>query len=84
MNTLPRRGLVLAIRGYQVFFSHLFTGSCRFLPSCSEYAADAVRLHGALRGSALAVARLCRCHPLCRGGHDPVPPARQLQATGRS
>ncbi len=51
-------------------------GGCRYLPTCSEYAATAIATHGPLRGSALAVARLLRCHPFARGGLDPVPPAR--------
>jgi putative membrane protein insertion efficiency factor len=49
------------------------TGACRFQPTCSEYAALAVATHGPLRGSWMAVWRVLRCHPLCRGGFDPVP-----------
>jgi uncharacterized protein len=49
------------------------TGACRFQPTCSEYAALAVSVHGPVRGSWLALGRLLRCHPLCRGGFDPVP-----------
>jgi len=62
------------IRAYQLIVSPIFTGSCRFLPSCSEYAAEAVRRHGVLAGSWLAAKRVARCHPFCAGGHDPVPP----------
>jgi hypothetical protein len=51
-------------------------GGCRYLPTCSEYAATAIATHGPLRGSALAFGRLLRCHPFARGGLDPVPPAR--------
>lgn len=51
-------------------------GGCKFLPTCSEYAAMAISTHGALRGSVLAVRRLLRCHPFSKGGLDPVPPAR--------
>lgn len=61
------------IRLYQLFLSPLFAGSCRFVPSCSAYASEAVERHGALRGLWLAVCRLARCHPLCSGGVDPVP-----------
>jgi putative membrane protein insertion efficiency factor len=61
------------LRAYKVLISPYFTGSCRFLPSCSEYAAIAVHRHGVLRGSWLAARRLMRCHPLCSAGHDPVP-----------
>jgi uncharacterized protein len=71
-----RAGIVLitgGIRLYQLFISQYFTGSCRFLPSCSEYARQALTTHGVARGGCLAVRRLARCHPLCSGGHDPVP-----------
>ena len=67
--------LIALIRFYQLTFSPLFGGSCRFLPSCSAYAIEALRTHGAVRGSALAVRRLAACHPLGRSGYDPVPPA---------
>jgi uncharacterized protein len=50
-------------------------GGCRFVPTCSEYAAGAIRTHGPLRGTGLAIWRLLRCHPLAGGGVDPVPPA---------
>ena len=49
------------------------SGACRFQPTCSEYAALAIAVHGPLKGSWLALSRLLRCHPLCRGGFDPVP-----------
>lgn len=49
---------------------------CRFEPSCSEYFATAVEVHGFLRGARLGIHRICRCNPWCNGGHDPVPPAR--------
>ena len=58
---------------YQRLLSPIFAGSCRFEPSCSQYAQQAVILHGALRGSLLTFWRLSRCQPLCRGGFDPVP-----------
>ena len=61
------------IRGYQYFISPLLGANCRFLPTCSEYAREALRKHGALRGSRLALTRLLRCHPWNAGGHDPVP-----------
>lgn len=57
------------------------TGACRFQPTCSEYAALAVATHGPLRGSWLAVWRVLRCHPLCRGGFDPVPGTGYDEAT---
>ncbi len=66
--------LVLAlIRGYQRFVSPYLPPRCRFYPSCSAYAADAVSRHGPWRGGYLAIRRLLRCHPLHPGGYDPVP-----------
>lgn len=66
--------LVLAlIRGYQRFVSPYIPPRCRFYPSCSAYAADAVSRHGPLRGGYLAIRRLLRCHPFHPGGYDPVP-----------
>jgi len=62
------------IRGYKVLLSPYFTGSCRFLPSCADYADEAIARHGLTYGSWLTARRLARCHPLCAGGHDPVPP----------
>jgi putative membrane protein insertion efficiency factor len=62
------------IRAYKVMLSAQYAGSCRFLPSCSEYAAEAVRRFGVVRGSLMALQRLSRCHPLGASGHDPVPP----------
>jgi uncharacterized protein len=65
--------LIALIRLYQAALSPFLGGACRFLPSCSAYAIEAIALHGALRGSILAVRRLSRCHPLGRSGVDPVP-----------
>lgn len=73
LSPAVRIALVL-LRGYKLFISPLFTGSCRFVPSCSDYAAEAIRLYGVPRGTWLALKRLARCHPFCAGGHDPVPP----------
>jgi len=70
------RLLRLLVRGYRFFVSPLLPPSCRFYPSCSEYAEEALRRHGALRGGWLSVRRVCRCGPWSRGGHDPVPGAR--------
>ena len=69
----PRRVPPGLIRGYQLFLSPLLPPSCRFHPSCSQYALEAVTRHGALRGGWLAARRLARCHPFHPGGFDPVP-----------
>jgi uncharacterized protein len=66
-------GVLTLLRGYKVFLSPLFTGSCRFYPSCSDYMAEAVRRHGPWRGVWLGCRRLVRCHPLGGHGVDPVP-----------
>lgn len=68
--------LLVAIRGYKLLFSPLYAGSCRFVPSCSQYATEAIFRFGAVKGSALAIRRLMRCHPFGRSGLDPVPERR--------
>jgi putative membrane protein insertion efficiency factor len=68
------RLLIALVRLYQLSLASLVGGRCRFTPSCSAYAIEALGSHGALRGGALSVGRVLRCSPLCRGGHDPVPP----------
>jgi uncharacterized protein len=69
------RALLFLVRVYQSFFSGLTPSACKFYPSCSHYAADALRLHGARRGSWLVLRRVLRCHPFTRGGVDLVPDA---------
>ncbi len=67
--------LALAVRGYQLLLRPFFPPSCRFEPSCSHYAIEALHRHGAARGSLLAARRILRCHPWGGGaGYDPVPP----------
>jgi putative membrane protein insertion efficiency factor len=73
LRTVPRRLLAGLIRGYQTVLSPLLPPSCRFHPSCSQYALEAVTRHGALKGGWLAARRLARCHPFHPGGYDPVP-----------
>ena len=69
--------VVLAIlRSYKLLLSPLFTGACRFSPSCSDYMAAAVREHGVTAGTWLGIRRLLRCHPFGGHGYDPVPPRR--------
>ncbi len=67
------RFLTLLVRGYQVAISPLLPPSCRYTPSCSQYAVEALQRHGALRGLWLTLRRLARCHPFHPGGYDPVP-----------
>jgi uncharacterized protein len=77
--SVPQFVLIFAIRLYRWTVSPLLgflfgpTGGCRFTPSCSQYALDAIRAQGVLAGSGLAVRRICRCHPWGDGGHDPAP-----------
>lgn len=73
VRRLPRTVLVLLVRGYQVSISPLLPSSCRYFPSCSAYAIQALERHGALKGSWLAARRILRCHPFTPGGYDPVP-----------
>jgi hypothetical protein len=61
------------IRAYQLLLSPFLGNRCRFTPSCSRYASEAIEKYGALRGSWLGVKRIARCHPFCDGGYDPVP-----------
>ena len=62
------------IKVYQCSLAYLFGGHCRFTPTCSHYAMEAVAQHGVLKGWWLTLCRIGRCQPLCRGGYDPVPP----------
>ena len=65
--------MILVVRGYQVVLSPHLPASCRYYPTCSHYAIEALEKHGALRGGWLAVKRIARCHPFRPGGFDPVP-----------
>jgi len=78
------RALLFAVRVYQAFFSALMPSACKFYPSCSHYAAEAVRIHGARRGSWLALRRVSRCHPFTRGGVDLVPDAGEFPSEAKS
>lgn len=70
-----KRALVAAIRGYQIAIRPMLGANCRFYPSCSEYAREAIERHGAAAGSWLAARRIAKCHPYHPGGYDPVPDA---------
>ena len=69
---------IFLIRGYQLLLSPLLGNNCRFHPTCSEYAIEALRAHGVVRGLWLTVRRIGRCHPWGGAGHDPVPPRRPV------
>lgn len=73
MSALARIAVRTCIRGYQCFLSPLLPRSCRFFPTCSAYALQAVERHGAARGILLGASRILRCHPFHDGGYDPVP-----------
>lgn len=73
-----RRIAIFLIRGYQWLLSPLLGANCRFQPSCSQYAIEAIQEHGLRRGSGFALRRIGRCHPWGGAGHDPVPPRRPI------
>lgn len=75
MKALLTACLVGLVRSYQLFISPLLGPRCRFYPTCSHYAIEAVRTHGPIKGSWLTIKRVGRCHPWHPGGHDPVPSA---------
>jgi hypothetical protein len=77
-----RQFIRILIRAYQLGISPLLGARCRFYPSCSQYALEAVSTHGSLRGGALALRRLARCHPFHAGGYDPVPAAPNPAPSG--
>lgn len=85
ISTPPRRILIGALIGtvrvYRVLLSPVLPQSCRFHPTCSEYAIDAIRGHGPARGPWLALRRIARCHPWGGQGYDPVPPAHRQAGT---
>lgn len=70
--------LIAPIRAYQYIHPAFFRGTCRFYPTCSHYAIESLETHGAIKGFYLAVFRILRCHPFCKGGYDPVPPRKEL------
>jgi len=75
-----KRLLLLVIRAYQLTISALLGSRCRFYPSCSEYALQAIETHGVLKGGGLAAVRICKCHPFHEGGVDLVPSDLKAEA----
>jgi putative membrane protein insertion efficiency factor len=73
LSRLPQRLLIALVLGYRLLFKAWLGSACRFEPTCSAFALQALRQHGALAGGSLAAGRLLRCHPWCQGGVDPVP-----------
>lgn len=73
--------LTAIIKFYKIFISPLFPPSCRFQPTCSTYAIEAIQSHGAIKGSWMAMKRISKCHPLHEGGYDPVPVKNQNRGT---
>lgn len=73
MNRIFQIALLSLLRGYKWALSPMFPPACRYVPTCSEYAVEAIERHGTIRGSAMAMMRLLRCHPFANGGFDPVP-----------
>jgi putative membrane protein insertion efficiency factor len=76
--------LLVLLRAYQLGISPFLGQNCRFYPGCSQYAAEAIKEHGALKGGALAARRLCKCHPWHPGGVDPVPPKKAPEHCGKT
>ena len=75
--------LIALIRFYQRFISPRLPSMCRYYPTCSHYAVEAIEVHGALKGSFLALLRLLRCNQLFKGGYDPVPPKKEKGCKGK-
>ena len=71
---MVKRFLILLLKGYKKFISPLLGDNCRFYPTCSVYAMQAIEIHGPVKGCSLAAWRVLRCNPFCKGGVDPVPP----------
>lgn len=77
MRALIKKAMIFLIRTYQMTISPRFShGSCRYTPTCSQYAIEAIEIHGIFKGSLLAVRRILRCNPFFKGGWDPVPPKK--------
>lgn len=80
MKKLIKKAIIFLIRTYQMTISPRFShGSCRYTPTCSQYAIEAIEIHGIFKGSMLAIWRIIRCNPFCKGGWDPVPPRKNKE-----
>lgn len=77
MKKLITTIMLLPIRFYQLCISPMFPAACRYTPTCSQYAVEALTIHGPFRGSWLALKRILRCHPWGGSGYDPVPPLKK-------
>ena len=78
MKNLIKRAMIFLIRTYQTTLSPRFSGgACRYTPPCSQYAIEAIEVHGGFKGSLLAARRILRCNPFFKGGYDPVPPKKK-------
>jgi len=80
MNQAAKTFVVHLLRGYKWAISPMFSPACRYLPTCSEYAIEAVDRYGVMRGSLMAIWRVLRCHPFAKGGYDPVAKQRSSKA----
>lgn len=77
MKSLIKKLLIFLIRTYQLTISPWFSnGACRYVPTCSQYALEAIEIHGIFKGTLLAIRRILRCNPFFKGGYDPVPPKK--------
>lgn len=76
--------LIVFIKFYRRYISSILPGSCRFKPTCSSYAIEAISKFGAIRGSLLSIYRILRCNPFCRGGYDPVPERFTFKRQGQT
>ena len=77
IRNLIKKGLIFLIKTYQMTLSPRFShGSCRYTPTCSQYALEAIEIHGIFKGCLLAAWRILRCNPFSKGGWDPVPPKK--------
>ncbi|QQB74259.1 membrane protein insertion efficiency factor YidD [Fusobacterium canifelinum] len=75
--------LILLIRFYQKFISPMFPAKCRFYPTCSQYTLEAIKEHGAIKGTYLGIKRILKCHPFHEGGYDPVPKRENKNSEGK-